>query len=200
MTNNDATESKAKEPNSIALYWNAYGGWAAFIRSPYLYISIFLLLLTYHYWSTGEWWDQVLTVLPSVLGFTLGGFAVFLGFGDSDFKAAIAGQDEGEEEPSPYMSVCATFLHFILVQVVALIFAVCAKSLHFPTPDFLLPVQSVIMSVGIFFYALGYWLFLYGLCIAAAAALGIFTISGWYDNYQSVLRATEHEDDNSSQT
>jgi phage FluMu protein Com len=71
-------------------YWIAYGGWQAMKRSPYLHAAIVLLVLTTPFWVCRAWWEQVISVIPSLLGFTLGGFAMFLGFGNKKFLALLA--------------------------------------------------------------------------------------------------------------
>ena len=168
----------------IACYWQIYGGSRAFLRSPYLHVSLALSVVTANTWLFHCWWDTVLSVLPNLLGFTLGGFAIFLGFGDDKFKAAIAGNDPDEtEDYSPYMSVTSTFLHFVFVQIVALLWALAAKGLHFDLP-WTLPAEFFfwIGSVGDF---IGYWLFLYGLSLSAAAALAIFGVAGWFEAFHT---------------
>ena len=96
-------------------YWNTYGGWRALLSSPYLHVALFLLLLTNHQWISRDWWDQSLAILPNLLGFSLGGFAIFLGLGDEQFRAVLAEKDE-KESNSAYTLVSATFVHFILIQ------------------------------------------------------------------------------------
>ncbi|WP_199052937.1 hypothetical protein [Aquitalea sp. ASV15] len=173
-------------------YWKAYGGIRAIIRSPYFWLSIALLVITTHFWLKEQWWEQVLSVMPNVLGFTLGGFAIFLGFGDERFKELISGQDEGEEGPSPYMEVSATFLHFVLIQLATLLMAIVVKATSFDPPkqwkEFLEPLVSLRAVSDM----LGYWLFLYGLCITAAAAIAIFRVSSWFDALQTHSR--RHQD------
>ena len=133
-----------------------------------------------------------MSVLPNLLGFTLGGFAVFLGFGDEKFKGIIAGRDEAcPDEHSPYIEVCSAFLHFVLVQVLALIAAIIAKSLAFD-PIFL--PQSVIGCIQATRWVgdlLGYWLFLYGVSLAAAAAVAIFRVALWFDRFQTDTRGRD---------
>lgn len=165
-------------------YWRIYGGLPAMLRSPFVHLSIVLTALTAQTWLYERWWLTVIAILPNLLGFTLGGFAVFLGFGDDRFRQMIAGSHPDEPEPfSPYLGVSATFLHFVLVQILALLWALTASSLYFDLPDGKLAlVGSVLGHCG---GAVGYWLFLYGLFSGAAAAIAIFRVAGWYDAYRS---------------
>lgn len=165
-------------------YWAAYGGARALFRSPYLHIALALLALTWGAWSQPVWWDQVIDVLPNLLGFTLGGFAMFLGFGDEKFRALLAEPDEdAPDEPSIYVSLCATFVHFIVVQVLALLFAVVAKSLWFCVswPESLRPMIAALNLAG---GAVGYGLFLYAITSVLAATMHVFRIATWYEWHQ----------------
>lgn len=173
------------------LYWSAYGGLAALIRSPYLHLAAILLLLSFNTWvrpiciagaSCIGWWEQSIAVLPNLLGFTLGGFAIFIGFGDEKFRAILA---EPNKNPAPavYLSLCSTFVHFILVQCIALVAAILAKSWHFywegmdPIREFL----PVLNGIG---GALGYGIFLYALTSVIAATMHLFRIANMYALFQ----------------
>ncbi|UJB30299.1 hypothetical protein [Chromobacterium sp. Beijing] len=175
-------------------YWKAYGGLKAVTHSPYFWLSVVLLVLTAHFWLTSPWWEQVLSVMPNVLGFTLGGFAIFLGFGDERFKELISGQEEGEDGPSPYMEVSATFLHFVLIQLTTLLMAIVVKATSFDPPGHWKICLAPLATLRFMADMLGYWLFLYGLCITAAAAIAIFRVSSWYDALQSVNRQNSGSD------
>lgn len=172
-------------------YWVAYGGARAIIHSPYFWLSVALLVITAHFWLTDKWWEQVLSVMPNVLGFTLGGFAIFLGFGDEHFKELISGQDDGENSPSPYMEVSATFLHFVLIQLSTLLMAIVVKATSFDPPANLKEFLAPLASLRFLGDMIGYWLFLYGLCITAAAAIAIFRVSSWYDALQTHKRQSK---------
>ncbi len=174
----------------ITRYWVIYGGHAAVMRSPFFHLSFVLLLFTMDTWKSSSWWNDVISIVPNLLGFTLGGFAIFLGFGDEKFKGEIAGKDSAEDDKdSPYLSVSSTFLHFVFVQIVALLWALVAKGLHFSfsNPE----IRAVADSLKLLWLLgdiLGYWLFLYGICLGAAAGIAIFRVATWYDRFQIIKR------------
>lgn len=173
----------------LAVYWNAYGGSRAVLRSRFFWLSTVLLILTANYWVTNTWWEQVLSVMPNLLGFTLGGFAVFLGFGDEKFKSLIAGEDEDVPgETSPYMEMCSGYLHFVVMQCLALIASVVAKATAFEFSGCLKPISIWLGHYRWLGDMFGYWLFLYGICLAMAAAIGIFRVAFWFDKYQTANR------------
>lgn len=160
--------------------------------SPYFHASLFLLILTSAYWSREDWWLQPMSVLPNLLGFTLGGFAIFLAFGDQRFQELIAGQKQGSAmRHSPYLGVAATFMHFALVQLVALIVATTEDAVHKAKYLDLSGSREYLAALAPIFNALGYWLYLYSLCAGVAAILAIFRVATWYDAFISNQRSPE---------
>jgi hypothetical protein len=104
--------------------WRITGGWRSTFRSGDFWITLGVTVLCFNFWRNDIWWDQVISVLPNLLGFTLGGFAIFLGFGSESFKTMLSDEDELK---SPYVSVSAAFLMFVAFQVLALLYALVAK-------------------------------------------------------------------------
>ncbi len=171
---------------SVLRYWRIYGGWRDLLRSPYFHVSVVLVAVTADSWINYKWWLTVTAVVPNLLGFTLGGFAIFLGFGDERFKTTIAGNDAGDDDHSPYLMVSATFMHFVVIQILALLWAVAGGALYFdlPWPQ----LSGLFRWLGVLGGLVGYWLFIYGVCLAAAAGFAIFRVAGWYDEFQTRSR------------
>lgn len=170
-----------------AKYWKMYGGFSEFVRSPYVHVSLVLTLLCTDVWMNRRWWEMVSSVIPSMLGFTLGGLAIFLSFGDEKFKERIAGAAPNEtKEHSPYMGLVNTFMHFVLVQACALLWSLIADALHFDLPWN--QVAKITRYFGLVGDFLGFWMFLYGLCLSVAAVIAIFDMTSWYDGYQTKRR------------
>lgn len=166
-------------------YWNTYGGWRALLSSPYLHVAFFLLFLSHHQWMSRDWWNQSLSILPNLLGFSLGGFAIFLGLGDEQFRAILAEKDDRERN-SAYTLVSATFVHFILIQALGIIFALLAKSLAYQPnwlPDSYMIYFSVITPI---FWGLGYLFLLYSITSMMAVVMAIFRCTKWYEKYQEI--------------
>ncbi|MBS1186692.1 MAG: hypothetical protein H6R04_710 [Burkholderiaceae bacterium] len=168
---------------NIKRYWGAYGGRSAVLRSPYFHAAVLLLLVTWNSWSQPKWWEQVISVMPNLLGFTLGGFAIFIGFGDEKFRAILAEPDEDKNKPTIYVSLCAAFVHFILIQLAALIYAIIVGSLHFyvPWPTF---VEKLIPYLNLLSGSVGFCLFLYALTSLAAVTMHVFRIAHLYSVHQ----------------
>lgn len=197
------------------LYWTAYGGTGKLLRSPYLHFAALILALTWNTWwapqcgkdgACSGWWEQNISVLPNLLGFTLGGFAIFIGFGDEKFRGILADPDPKEQkqpvkteqsqkvEPNPlpnlYVGLCASFVHFILVQAIALLFAIVAKSWWFYAP-FMDPIRGWLPVMNTIAGAIGYGLFLYALTCVLAATMHVFRIAKMYARFRSVTATAQ---------
>lgn len=174
-------------------YWVAYGGLHALVRSFYLYLAVVLLFLTFKTWisptysaisgSWSAWWDQSFGVLPNLLGFTLGGFAIFIGFGDERFRNQLNAPEDDHSQPTIYVKLCSTFVHFILVQVLALMFAIVAKSTWFYV-EWNSWIQIALPYANAIFGAVGYGLFLYAITSVLAATMHVFRIASMYAAFQ----------------
>jgi hypothetical protein len=167
-------------------YWAAYGGFAALLWSPYLHFTFVLLAVTFKFWTVPGWWDTVIGILPNILGFTLGGFAIFIGFGDEKFRSLLAEPDEEDpDRATVYVGLCATFVHFILVQILALLVALVAKSWWFYAP-WMCHFQTWLPYLNGIGGALGYGIFLYAMSSVVAATMHVFRISTMYEKHQRV--------------
>ncbi|CAB3750869.1 MULTISPECIES: hypothetical protein [Burkholderia] len=166
-------------------YWSAYGGWKAVFFSPYFHGAIVLTAVLAHAWVKQPWWSVTIAVLPTLVGFAIGAYSIVLGFGDDRFRDIIMERDE--DGPSPYVEISASFAHFIVVQLLALIVAFVANGLDFPLDEkegigaFIYSVvgsvefvHDYVAPVGYFF---GYLLFMYAITTALATAMAIFRLT-----------------------
>lgn len=178
----------------LGLYWKIYGGWRALVLSPYFHASILLTLLMSHFWVNEAWWDVSLSVLPNIIGFALGGYAIWLGFGDEQFRNLISERSDSDEY-SPYLEVSATFAHFILIQLLALIIALVAKATAFHLSDVHwlydslvcigFPIKFLHEIIKPTFYGIGFLIFVYALMTAVAATLAVFRVAYWFDTFRN---------------
>ncbi|MCB4809702.1 hypothetical protein LG204_00025 [Methylovorus menthalis] len=177
--------------NILKKYWRIYGGCNALIGSPYLHLSLLLTAISSHYWIyTENWFDLPTSVLPNLIGFTLAGLAIFLSFGNDQYQNLITGKfpDEDSNRNSPYLGFSVTFLHFVLVQIVALLFALITKSLQFPFPFGVEFYNNYFKYFVIAANGIGYWIFLYSICIGIAAVFSIFRLICSFDEYATLER------------
>lgn len=176
----------------VKRYWDAYGGWKALFCSPYFHIALLITAGAHHFWMNEPWWDVSISILPNIIGFALGGYAIWLGFGDDKFSQIISnpGKDRGI---SSYLEVSATFAHFIVIQITGLVIALLAKATSFDLlPDSLvgMALQQTGLPIDFFRrwapigYGIGFLLLSYALMSAVAATLAIFRITSWFDAYK----------------
>jgi len=178
--------------NVVLKYWNAYGGIKALFSSIYLHVAFVLLIVTFHFWMYESWWDQTIAILPNLLGFSLGGLAMLVGFGNEKFLKFISTREE-DGLFTPYVSVSATFVHFMLLQVVALLLAIVFRSLNFefPWPRELLPFVKIFTAIAGGF---SYLLFLYSVTSMVAAIFAIFRVTTWFEEFQNSDARDENVD------
>lgn len=150
---------------SFDKYWIAYGGFKAIGQSPYFRISLLIAFL-FIFGNTKNWFDIPLAVLPNILGFSVGSYAILLALGNSDFWKLLTKKDDNEV--TPYMEINATFVHFIIMQLIAIMMALFSK---------------LFCLDGFTFTFIGLFFFIYALLSTLAAVLAILTLSSWYQDY-----------------
>lgn len=146
---------------TLAVYWNAYGGWRSLWTSPYLWLAAVATALASPYWySQDKWIQNAVDIVPGLLGFSIGAFAILLVFSSDRFLSLIS--QEGRAG-SIFMLTSAMFVHFILLQVCALVVALLSNA--FPV-----------------FSGLGFFLLMYSIFSGAAVALALFNLAQVYNS------------------
>ena len=138
-----------------------------------------------------------------MIGFTLGGYAIFIEFGDERFRNLISGKDDGESGESPFIKFNSTFIHFIIVQCLALVYAITAKAKILTN----IPLEHKLFLAGYIpwisqashyvthtLWFLGVWLLMYTLLTIVAVTLGLFDIAQYYDQYISHIKRNKTKD------
>ena len=159
--------------DNICHYWTVYGGWKALLYSPYCLLSIALTVLLCPAWthSEGAWSDMAMEILPSVIGFAVGAYTIMLAFGGEQFMTTIAGSVDNE--PSPFMIANAAFVHFVVVNFIALLFSVFVHVWSMKCP--------VVNAIGVF-------LFVYALSLSLAATFAVLTLARSFDDVAPNLK------------
>jgi len=169
----------------FARYWRCYGGFSALFLSPYLHVSLVLTVVLTPVWTDIGWWNIPIEVMPGILGFSLGGYAIWIAIGDGRFRALLAGSDE-KAQSSPFMEINASFLHFILLQFLSILMALIFLSIG---PSH----QSQVNCIHLGFWFFGFLVFVYALLSAIAAAMAIFRVASWYDMHLTQIRESDKE-------
>lgn len=181
-----------RELQILRRYFRSYGGRDALVGSPYLHVSLVVALALFGIWGQRSWWEIPIGVLPNILGFSIGGFAMFLTFGDERFRNASAGTKK-VGKPSPLMIFSSTFLHFIFVQVAALLLALVARSEPLSWFDFgaLEPVVGTFKYVG---WYVGFGMFCYAILSTVAACAALFRLVAIFDISRTPPALRDSED------
>lgn len=173
--------------NILKTYWRGYGGLKALFSSYYFWASFFITALLYPLWSNALWWDDVLSIMPNLLGFSLGGYAMWMAIGDDNFRKLISGEDE-DGHPSPYMEVNSAFVHFIVLQISSIFLSLIAKAYYFKLNEdnsFLILLGDSFTYLVLAGYGFSYFIFIYALSSALAATFSLLRVSSWYDKDQT---------------
>ena len=97
----------------------------------------------------------------------MGGYAIFLAFGDKTFLKALAKyENNSQNEITPFLKANGAFIHFIVVQCFCLLFALIGNAWN--------------AKAGVAAF-LGVLLLVYSLTTALAAALALLNLSNWYN-------------------
>jgi hypothetical protein len=178
----------SKNPTALSVYWQAYGGFKAIIKSFYFWASILITLLCYSFWSTDKDWFLIpLSGLPSLLGFALGGYGVWLSVGNPKLKKLLSLSFEKKSLHSDFLVVNATFVHFIILQVISFIYLLVLKAnsigkllnylkLKYPL-NYTDCIATIIDSLKILAHGFGFLIFVYSIITMLAATFAIFNIA-----------------------
>lgn len=132
-------------------------------------------------WLKPSWVDLPLSLLPNLLGFSLGAYALIFSLADERLLAALnAPTTDGS--PTKLRMVNATFLHFILIQTAAIIFALANKSTLLIDLTGYLPASScLIKTIQLILEAaaglIGYFLTVYAVVLLIGAALAAYRLA-----------------------
>ncbi|MEO3680489.1 hypothetical protein ABGI61_15800 [Rheinheimera sp. FR7-31] len=180
--------NRIKAASIISRYWTAYGGVVGLLSSLYFWGALILSGCLHQIWIVPGWWDTVLSVIPNLLGFSLGGFALWIAIGDDKFREFIAVKSPNETV-SIYEGINANFVHFIVLQTLALVCALWAKGMNFALPEeywIIVHFREQYFVIVKVFTFLGFAVFVYALLTALSATLGLYRVTRMYEAYLAV--------------
>lgn len=114
------SSKKIAKPSLYSEYFRAYGGFKSVFKSTYLLSSFFISLLIFPFWLDVKWPQSVFVIVPILAGFAIAtltlqaNLAITLG-------SVVNSKDT--EEYSPIAKITAASVHFALVCIVCLLFA-----------------------------------------------------------------------------
>jgi len=165
----------------LVRYFRAYGGWGAVFGSPLFVFSVLVTALSYSRWLKGHWASGSVSLLPSLLGFSLGTYAILFSLITARVKGAMRAIKD-DRRVSALEQVNATFFHFIFVQVLALLWALASQGTalsdlaQWLSPRWP-PAFTVFEVARIGGAAIGFLLLIYSVTLMIGAALAIYRLA-----------------------
>lgn len=171
----------------LSKYWGIYGRWEALRNSPFLHFAVLLTVLCTPLWWSENWWEKSLSVIPTILGFSIAAFALLLGVGTDHFKMLI-GTRNPKKAHSTLTKTSASFFHFVLVQAIAIVLALIASGRPLSWAFEALPGAELRDSVVLIvlsktFRFAGFFFLSYALLTSIAATLSIFRLSTVFSKF-----------------
>ena len=166
---------------SLGRHWKDYGGWKDFFASPLLHVSVLISAASYTAWLRDDWIELPLSLLPNLLGFSLGAYALIFSLANERLLEALNVQPKNGG-PTLLRVINSTFLHFILVQTAAIIFALSQKStalvdlIDIANVDATLKF-TIMRCMTIVAAAFGYWLTVYAVVLLVGAAIAAYRLA-----------------------
>ena len=203
-------KSLSTTAKSFKDYWRVYGGWKDAVCSAYSFVAFAFTLVVSPAYLFSAWWEPSIDILPNIVGFTIGAYAILVSFGDEKFRKVLAASRKKTEDsetppsslaehlqqrPSPFMAVNAAFAHMVIVQSLAIVFAVIGSVF-----DFVMPVElsksedfNPLMLLTVPFSFISVFFFAYGMALIFAATLNIFRVAAWWDYSQTIEADNQNE-------
>lgn len=166
----------------IRRYFRAYGGWSAIFRSPLFLVAVGVTALGYGNWlDSDKWAGTSQSLIPNLLGFSLGTYAILFSLMTGRLKRALRAV-KNDQDVTFLDEINATFFHFILVQVAALIWAFLYQGTalydltqairpHWPC------IASVFSTMKALGGGIGFVLLIYSITLIVGAALAVYRLA-----------------------
>lgn len=162
-------------------YFTAYGGWKAVLGSPLFWVSILTTAVGYSGWIQPKWVEQTFTLIPSLLGFSLGTYAILFSLITNRMKRALRAT-LNRQGVSYLDEINATFFHFIFVQALSLLWAFWFSGTLFtdlivrldPVPDWAREGFTWLSTIGSF---IGMLLLVYSIVLVIGSALAVYRLA-----------------------
>ncbi|ANY79954.1 hypothetical protein BB934_18400 [Microvirga ossetica] len=170
----------------IKEYFTAYGGWRAVFCSPYFQLSTIITFICLQVWQDGSRWKELIVqIMPNLLGFSIGAFAILFSSFQGKIGPFMFEREEGDKF-TPAEELSATFMHFIMVQALTLIFGIISYSglgatlvRIFTKMDALRYIDYPLFILYQCFKGFVFLLFIYSIMMLVSATAAIFRTITW---------------------
>lgn len=132
-------------------------------------------------WLTPQWPSKVEAAMPTLLGFSLGTYAILFSIIGSRLKGALR-KVEARPGVTYLEAINATFFHFIFVQVLSLVWAILFQgtwlidfAIYYKASEpWVVPTYFWASNIGSF---IGFFLFVYSILLIIAAAMAVYRLA-----------------------
>lgn len=162
-------------------YFRHYGGWRAVFCSPFFAFSIFCSFVSYGNWGNVKWVELTYQVIPNMLGFSLGTYALLFSLMGNSVKNALK-SIRNNNNVLYIDELNATFLHFIFMQILAFFWAyLYSQSVISDVNGFLLHrfrcVWDFMPFLRVLGSAIGIAILTYAISLSVASSLAVYRIA-----------------------
>lgn len=166
-------------------YFRAFGGWRAILFSPIFNASIIVSLISYEAVVKYQWVQSVQSILPNLLGFSLGTYSVVFGIITPKLKTALK-EVKNNDGITYFDEIGSTFFHYIFIQSITIIYSFVFSSNIFYEArmwlideDLLIYVWFIcsVRIISLVLSFIGMTMLCYSILLVIAAALAVFRIS-----------------------
>ncbi len=153
--------------------YKSYGGFKAFVLSPYLWLSLFFTGIFFAGINQNEdWFSLPIKTIPPLTGFTFASFSLLFAIIDEDNRLILSQPDTDFGGRKPILIVVSKIVHSVMMQLCAL---VAALLLH-TKPIVLNVSQETIDMINSVATGFALFLFIYGLLLVVSVALTLFQL------------------------
>jgi len=170
-------------------YWSVYGGIYSVLSSPYFHTSVIITMLSIGSWTKEGWWDLPISIIPSLVSFTLAGYAMLTALGDDGFREKMA-TTAPPQQSTVFMQISSTFAHFIVVQTASLVLALICKTrpLYEINHIFGGVITRNLHPITLYtfkytFWLISYCLFIYACVLILSCTLSLFRSTRWLNEF-----------------
>lgn len=170
---------------TLCKYAKDYGGIPSFLFSPYSLIALLITIVCKNYAHSIRWVDLPKGVLPSIIGFSIAAFSLWISMLSGGLKDIFTKNAKAIAIAS---NINTTFFHFIFIQIVAFMYAIIAESKpaafiykNIVTQPYFTTLQITQGAWDTFvfwMYAIGLYLFIYAVTLCLASMIALFQIGG----------------------
>jgi len=163
----------------LARYFHAYGGVKGVVLSPFFILALAITGTSYNKWLSDDWVGTAQSLLPNLLGFSLGTYSILFSLLTGRIRRAMRAM-VNERGVSRLEELNASFFHFIFVQVVALTWAFVYSGSAITDIVSLCPrldadlIMTVLRITGSF---IGYVLLVYSFLLIVGASVAVYRLA-----------------------